>query len=90
MESKKKSLGIMEYPTTSIESFSGSTNSFIIKIETSTKIIRIKSCVNGVNTLVDKAREVVGKQRGYALEQWHRYKRLKEVTGYKSPEDGNE
>jgi hypothetical protein len=57
-----------------------------MRIEGQGKVIRIKSCVNGVNTIVERAREVVGKQRDYALQQWNKYKKLKQTTGYISPD----
>lgn len=86
---KVKSLGMIEYPQISIESFNGSRNEFVIRIEGSGKAIKIKSCVHGATTIVERAREVVGKQRNYALEQWNKYKRLKASTGYVSP-DGSD
>lgn len=86
---KAKSLGMIEYPQITIESFSGSKNEVVIRIEGSGKVIKIKSCVWGAKTIVDKAREIVGKQRSYALEQWNKYKNLKSSTGYVTP-DGTE
>ena len=84
---EKKSLGLFESPNIILESFSGSNGSSIIRIETATKVIRIKFCVWGVRMIVDIAREIVGRQRQHAMGQWSLYKNLEQYTGYKDPEN---
>ena len=83
---KNKSLGMIVYPQITIENFSGSTGDFILRIEGSGKVIKIKSCITGVEKMVNTAREIVGRQKSYAISEWNLYKRLKEATGYKSPD----
>lgn len=84
---RPKSLGIIEYPQITIESFNGSTNEVVIRIDGSGKVIKVKTCVYAAETMVDKAREIVGNQRSYALQQWNKYKNLKKSTGYVSPDE---
>jgi hypothetical protein len=57
-----------------------------LKIEGSGKRININIRVYCVKRMVDAAREVVAKQRDYAVREWKQYKHLRDYTGYKAPE----
>ncbi len=81
-----KSLGEIVFPRIEIMEYSGSDETFTLEISGNGKKIRVKLFTNQVKDLTDKAREVVGKKRDYVLQKWNSYLRLKNYTGYQSPD----
>ena len=83
---KVKSVGTIKYPQVTVEGFSGGNGTVRLKIEGSGKRLVVEMGVYCVKRMVDAAREVVSKQRSYAMGEWAKYKHLRDYTGYKAPE----
>lgn len=83
---KTKSVGTIKYPTVTVEEFSGSRGMVCLKIEGDGKRLNVEMGVGCVCRMVDAAREIVAKQRAYAMREWSEYKHLRDYTGYKAPE----
>ena len=86
---KRKSLGTLVYPTAEVTDFSGVKGEATITLTAGGKCIKVNLSVWCARKLADLSREIVAKQRAYAMSEWTTYKSLRDYTGYKAP-DGQE
>ena len=71
-----KSLGVMKYPKVTVDSFSGSSGTVILLIQTNHNKIRVKMGVSCVRDMVRLSKEIISKQKDYAQCMWNEHLEL--------------
>lgn len=83
---KKKSLGVLEWPTAELVGYDTRRREATIKLDAGSKTIKIKMGLGCVHTLARLTREILIRQRDFIKSEWAEFKALNTKTGANIPE----